>query len=94
MSVLTERPDPHTKTRVRWQCPYHGPHEAVVCRHEALEVARDLLAGGVDWVALEDDAAAIMRDQDNAERMQQLPIFALAFDAPKLPWWDLRRYQK
>lgn len=94
MSVLTERPDPHTPTRVRWQCPAHGVHTLVVCRHEALDVARDLLEGGVDWVALEDNAAAIMREQDHAERFTTAPLFVIDIDTPKLPWWDVRRYRK
>lgn len=97
---IKERPDPATPTRVVWACPGCGEvHTLVEPRDEALETARNLLAGGVAFVALEDNAAAIMREQDLAERARTIMsrrLFVIDVDqpAPKLPWWDLRRYRK
>lgn len=96
MPVL-ERPDPTTPTRVVWACPGCGEvHTLVEPRDEALETARNLLAGGVAFVALEDNAAAIMREQDLAERARTIMsgFIVEIGPAPKAPWWDLRRYRK
>lgn len=99
MSVL-ERPDPATPTRVSWQCPGCGQtHQLLEPRDEALETARNLLAGGAPWVLVEDNAAALMREQDLAERahriMTEAPVFMVEIGpARKAPWWDLRRYRK
>ncbi len=69
MSGLTERPDPATPTRVTWECPNcRTTHSLVEPRHEALETAWDLLAGGILCVVVEDATAAELRDLDLAER--------------------------
>lgn len=100
MPVLTERPDHQTPTRVTWECPgCRAPHSIVEPRDEALEAARNLLAGGIPCVVVEDNAAAVMREQDLAERaaaiFSQAPAFIVEIGpAPKRPWWDVRRYRK
>lgn len=95
MPVL-ERPDHATPTRVTWECPGCGEvHNLVEPRDEALETARNLLAGGVLAVVVEDNAAAIMREQDLAEwagRIQQVALVQIK--RVRRPWWDLRRYRK
>lgn len=100
--LIRERPDPGTPTRVLWVCPGCGQtHNLVEPRDEALETARNLLAGGVAFVALEDNAAAVMREQDLAERAATIfsrsPFFVIDIDAahePTRKWWDIRRYRK
>lgn len=97
MSELTPRPDPQTPTRVTWECPNcQTTHALVEPRDEALETARNLLAGSVAFVALEDNAAAIMREQDLAERARTIFSGFLVEIAPasKRPWRDVRRYRK
>lgn len=69
MSELKDRPDPHTPTRVTWECPNcRTTHALVEPRHAAFETAWDLMAGGIACVVLEDATAAEIRDQDLAER--------------------------
>lgn len=102
MSDVTERPDPQTPTRVIWVCPGCGQtHTLVEPRSEAVETAWNLLAGGVAFVGLEDNAAAVMREQDQAEMAHRIfsgpVIFGIDIDsaAPVVrKWWDLRRYRK
>lgn len=102
MSELKERPDPETPTRVTWECPNcRTTHSLVEPRHVALETAWDLLGGGIPCVVIEDNAAAVMREQDLAERaaaiFSRAPFFAIDIDAAApvtRKWWDLRRYRK
>lgn len=98
MSELRDRPDPHTPTRVTWECPgCRQTHVVVEPRHEAMEVAWNLLAGGIPCVVVEDNAAAVMREQDLAERAHRIfseaPVFMVEIGR-KPPWWDVRRYRK
>lgn len=98
MSELKERPDPHTPTRVTWECPNcRTTHSLVEPRHQALETAWDLLGGGIPCVVIEDNASAVMREQDLAERAAaifgQAPAFIVEIGARR-PWWDVRRYRK
>lgn len=97
MPDVIERPDPQTPTRVSWTCPGCGQiHNVVEPRSEALETAWNLLALGVAAVVIEDNAAAVIRDQDLAERaaaiFAQPPAFIVKVG--KRPWWDVRRYRK
>jgi hypothetical protein len=96
---IKERPDPATPTRVTWECPGCGQiHHLTEPRDEALETARNLLAGGVAWTLVEDANAAVMREQDLAERAHRImsaPGFIVEIGpARKAPWWDVRRYRK